>query len=330
MKKKFYSSLALFMCAVFLFAGCQGSGPADGAKQQEVQETEKKSEVRSAFVEEKAPQTEELAEDTQVQTELDTEALPEPETQMMPETESETESESEAETETETETESETEINGVSAIVASEKTFDYVALGNSVTCNDVEEGHWWGSWGMASSSEDKDYIHLVSRWLGGQTPKSVTTTVLDLKKWEVAQDRNAILKDYEGYFNEHTDLVTIQTGENITSFKETLGGDYASLVKLIKEKAPNAQILMLGEVLWPSEDIEAAKRGACNAYGVPFVEMTDFLNGYDAFYRSAIGAVVSGADGGSHTITDEVVAAHPNDEGMACIAQLVINHISVR
>ena len=87
---------------------------------------------------------------------------------------------------------------------------------------------------------------------------------------------------------------------------------------------------MLGETLWPLEEIEAAKRGACAAYGVEFVEMTDFLNGYEAFYKSALGVQVLGADGGMHAISNEVVAAHPNDEGMACIAQLVINHIVVK
>ena len=278
MKKKIYSNLILMMCAVFLFAGCAANGNT-GETQQEVQETEHKSEVRSAFVEEKVTETTEPEE--ALQPEDDTSATADGRGELNTEPETEAEPATEAVPETETETETETEINGVKAIIASDKTFDYVALGNSVTCNDVAEGNWWGSWGMAASSEEKDYIHLVARWLGGQTPKDVTTTVLDLKKWEVAQNRNAILADYEGYFNEHTDLVTIQTGENITSFKETLGSDYNSLVKLIKEKAPNAQILMLGETLWPSEDIEAAKRGACAAYGVPFVEMTDFLNGYE-------------------------------------------------
>ena len=322
MKKKLYSNLVLLMCAVFLFAGCTANGNT-GETQKEVQETEKKSEVRSSFIEEQVTETQE----PQEVLEPETEPAEAPDTQEAPvfAPEPETEPATEAVPETETETKP----GDAEAIVASENTFDYVALGNSVTCNDVADGNWWGSWGMAASSEDKDYIHLVARWLGGQVKKSVATTVLDLKKWEVAQNRNAVLADYEGYFNEHTDLVTIQTGENITSFKETLGGDYTNLVKLIKEKAPNAQILMLGETLWPSEDIEAAKRGACAAYGVPFIEMTYFLNGYEAFYRSALGAVVSGADGGQHTITNEVVAAHPNDEGMACIAQLVINHINV-
>ncbi len=325
MGKKFTSILALLLCMGLLLMGCQGAkDTVTEAVSTQQDDQENKSEVRSAFKQEDIAPTEAVEEETEQTPETETEIETETETEIETETELETETEIEMETETETETEN------IDGIVASEDTFDYVALGNSVTCNEIEPGLWWGNWGMAASSESKDYVHLVSAWLGGQSARPVTTTVLDLKKWEVAQVRDSLLPDYEQYFNEHTDLVTIQTGENITSFKETLGADYANLVKRIKEKAPNAQVLMLGETLWPSEDIESAKRAACSAYGVTFVEMTDFLNGYEGLYKSALGVEVSGADGGRYAIQNEVVAAHPNDEGMACIAQRVIDQITIR
>lgn len=231
---------------------------------------------------------------------------------------------------TEENAESETESKNPGMITASDGTYDYVALGNSVTCSEEAEGLWWGNWGMAASSAEKDYVHLISKQLGNQFEMPVATMVLNLKKWEVAKERDAVLKKYEGYFNEHTDLVTIQTGENITEFKESLGSDYKNLLKFIKEKAPNAKILMLGELLWPSEDIESAKKAACEANGVVFIDVTEFLNDYEEVYRSAIGETVRGADKKKHKITDEVVAAHPNDEGMACIARLVMEQISVQ
>lgn len=308
MKKKICYSLLLLVSVLILFAGCGESKKETKTvhKQPVRQEKpEEESEVKAAFSEEE-PETEEDSEE-QTGTELPTEQIEATETE---------------------DTEASTEID---AIVATKDTYDYVALGNSITCNDIDdEGLWWGNWGMAASNEDNDYIHIVSKWLGAQSVKPVTTTVLDLKKWELASDRNTIQKDYEEYFNEYTDLVTIQTGENITEYMETLGMDYDSLVKMIREKAPNAQILMLGEVLWPSVDIESAKHAACDAYGVTFIDMTEFLNGYESFYKSAIGAEVAGTDGESHTITNEVVAAHPNDEGMACIAQQVINQIQIQ
>ena len=301
MKRKIYGMLLVFGMLTLL-AGCQDATGAKRAeapvKQEEAKrEADPQPEVRSSFI-----------------TEQDEEAE---RTQPSPETE-------QAVLETETQQPEETE-----AIAPSVETFDYVALGNSITCNEAQDGLWWGSWGMAASSQEKDYVHLVSAWLSGQMEKQVSTTVLDLKKWEVAQQRDAVLEDYREYFGAHTDLVTIQTGENITEFRETLGMDYLNLVAYIKELAPDAQILMLGQALWPSEDIEAAKQTACQYYGVSFVDMTAFLEGYEAFYKSPVGTVVSGADGAAHAIENEVVAAHPNDEGMACIAQQIINRISI-
>lgn len=222
MRRKIYSFL-LLICLLLSCNGCQDTKETEKSNvssQQDDTQKKEKSEVRSSFTTKQA------------------------------ETEEEQETQETKLTE-ETETESTQEEPG--AIAASEDTYDYVALGNSITCNEIEEGLWWGNWGMAASSEEKDYVHLVSNWLGGQSVRPVTTTVLDLKKWEVAQKRDDILADYETYFNEHTDLITIQTGENITDYRDTLTMDYLNLVDFVKKKAPNALILMLGETLWPSE-----------------------------------------------------------------------------
>ncbi len=106
--------------------------------------------------------------------------------------------------------------------------------------------------------------------------------------------------------------------------------DYPALVQRIKEKAPNAQILMLGEVLWPKDDIEAAKHAACDQTGVTFIDVSDFRAAYEGdTFRSSLGTQVYGADGNLHAIDNEVVAAHPDDEGMANIAQHFIDNIII-
>lgn len=207
-----------------------------------------------------------------------------------------------------------------------EQSYEYVALGNSVTCNDISD-LWWGNWGMAATEPDKDYAHIVSTWLSGQMTDPVTLTEVDLKRWELSSDRKGVLNDYDTCISEMTDLITIQTGENITDNKADLYGDYSRLIEYLKNKAPNAQIFMLGELLWPSDDIETAKKQVCIDQGIMFIDTGEFLQGYDGMYRSSLGTNVLGVDGQSHVIDNEVVAAHPNDEGMACIAQLIINNI---
>lgn len=322
-KRKNFGMFIVMLSAVLMFSACSeakdASAPEVHEQSAEVS-NEEASEVRDAFTESKHEMS-----DTEAATETQEE---EPETETETETEMNTETETDLQSTEEPTKEDTEDEEKPKEIEATDEAFDYVAMGNSVTCNEISN-LWPGNWGMAASSEDRDYVHIVSTWLGGQSAKPVTTTVLDLKKWEVAQDRGSVLEDYEKYLNEYTDLITIQTGENITEFKETLESDYADLVSRIRQKAPNAQILMLGEVLWPAEDIEAAKRLACSGEGITFIEMSDFLNGYEGLYKSAMGASVATSDGSSFTISNEVVAAHPNDDGMACIAQLVINQISI-
>lgn len=299
MKKRNYV-IWLLICAVFLLSGCQMAQNGDSSlasANSDRKPYKKKSEVRSAFKINQPGTDEEDYEDDPDDGE-------------------------------DTEDTNETDPDAIEGIVATEDTYDYVALGNSITCNEIDESLWWGSWGMAASSEEKDYVHLLAKWLGEQTLKSVNTTVLDLKDWEVEKDRDSLLSDYAKYFDENTNLITIQTGENITEHKDTLKKDYSNLVKFIKEKAPNAQIFMLGEMLWPSEDIETAKKAACTEHGVTFIEMTTFLDGYEKSYKSALDTEVKGADGNKHKISNEVVAAHPNDAGMECIFQSITNYIT--
>ena len=205
--------------------------------------------------------------------------------------------------------------------------YRYVAFGNSVTCGEITENLWWGNWGMAASSMEKDYVHILSAEIEQRLSCPVETEVYSLKPWELAQDRSSLLEDISDSLDETTDLVTIQSGENITQFQETLQIDYYDLVSFIKEKAPNAQILMLGELLWPNLEIETAKQTACQACGVAFIEMTQYLTDYEANYKSSIGDEVIGEDGETHKITDEEVAAHPNDEGMVCIAGQILPYI---
>ncbi len=327
MKKKSWQSVIAAVVIVLSLAGCNSAEPVSEKVEQgemnQKQEMKEGSKVKASFVQEAGKKD---SDSSQEETKT-----PDTEESAQTETEMGTEAETDTETNTETNTEETEELPEDAGIVtATEEAFDYVAVGNSVTCNDPSE-LWWSNWGMAATTEENDYVHVLSRWLAGQAGKPVTTMVVSIKDWEVAPDRMAALEQYTEYFNEYTDLVTLQTGENITEGKETLGEDYPALVQMIKEKAPNAQILMLGTVLWsPKEEIENPKREACAQNGIPYIDVSDFRAEYDNnTFRSALGTEVYGSDGSIHAIDNEVVAAHPNDAGMANIAQHFINYITL-
>ena len=204
-------------------------------------------------------------------------------------------------------------------------TFKYVALGNSVTCNIIDPSLWWSTDGMAATKPENDYVHIVGSWLASQTTQQFECYAVNIKTWELAADRAAMLSQYDQYLTEDTDVVTIQTGENITEHEDTLPNDYLVFFQHVRQRCPNAKIVVLGEVLWPKDNIEQAKQSACSQLSIPFINVQSFLDGYDSLYKSAMGVSVLGDDGAQHAISNEVVAAHPNDAGMAHIAQLFID-----
>ena len=146
----------VLLCAVLLFSGCQMTEEGDSSlasAESNRHPQRKRSEVRSAF---KINQSPTDGEEDDEDYEDDTDDLDDV---------------------------NETDEQQIEGITATEDTYDYVALGNSITCNEIDENLWWGSWGMAASSEEKDYVHLVAGWLGNQLSKEVNTTDENYYKW---------------------------------------------------------------------------------------------------------------------------------------------------
>ena len=202
--------------------------------------------------------------------------------------------------------------------------FNYVAFGNSLTAHPIVAGLWWGNWGMAATTPDKDYFHLVTSGLQ-QDYANVTASCHYLKSWEEDTNRNNHLGEMDPYLNADVDLVTIQLGDNIVAGKETLYNDFYNIVAHVKEKAPNAQIMVVSSFCWPDPTVTAAQINACNELGATFIDLSP-ISGNPA-YRAGTGGSVYGEDGAWHTITNGAVGAHPNDAGFAYIAQQILANI---
>lgn len=203
-------------------------------------------------------------------------------------------------------------------------SFDYLAIGNSITQHPVYGDYWWGEWGMAASSEEKDYFHQVAAAVSEKYEES-TTQALNYTIWEKPfYEREDALKYLKGYVTEDLDLVTIQLGENLyledDEDVEKLDDEYEDLINYIKEHAPNAQILVLGQ-FWENGVIDAAKQKACQETASTFVSLAQIQ---DLSYRVGMDAEVLGADGDTHTIDNQPVSEHPGDEAMTYIANAII------
>lgn len=203
-----------------------------------------------------------------------------------------------------------------------EDSFDYLAIGNSITIHEVCN-YWWEEYGMAASSSEKDYYHQVVSWLKSYH-KTVNADAMDYSIWEItSHDRVQTYAVLIPYLNEDIDLITLQLGENVTGL-ETFEDDFDELLTILAERAPKARILVIGD-FWINEERNTLKNEIAQRKNLEFIDLNEIA--YNPVFRSAIGAKVYDSDGNEHVIQHEGVASHPGDAGMAYIASEIIKTI---
>lgn len=198
--------------------------------------------------------------------------------------------------------------------------FNYFAMGNSITQHPVSD-YWWSESGMAASSVEKDYVHLVSAYLEERYGKCMSYAYCYLP-WEVqGYDRAETYSLIEPYLSEKLDLVTIQMGENIVDYA-TFESDFEALIKYVEKMCPNAQIIVIDD-FWQAENNRAEiKRAVAEKCGVAFADLSE-IRGNEA-YECGFGTVIYDEEGNEHIVEHSGVAIHPGDKAMKYIADAVI------
>ena len=211
---------------------------------------------------------------------------------------------------------------GTSAVssVWSSDTFNYLAIGNSLTVHE-QCSYWWNEIGMAASDAEHDYFHIVRHCLERRFGK-VTAHTFPFYTWEITEhDRDQTLGVLDKMLDDRLSLVTVQLGENVRDFT-TFEEDYVSLIEHIKRKTRGrAQIIVVGD-FWREDPVRSAAAKKC---GVAYISLKEAHA--DPKYRSRIGAVVFDAEGKRHTVNHAGVAKHPGDEGMAFIAAKILKKV---
>jgi alpha-galactosidase len=189
-------------------------------------------------------------------------------------------------------------------------------LGNSITLHGPKpEIGWTGNWGMAASSLDKDYAHLLVAALNKKTgPKLIIEPVSASNILNIADIFERNYASYEParirkQLDWKADIVVLQFGENVpaSSFKaEIFHAKLKALMGDIKA-AGNPRIYVTGNILGGVADIDDIKKKVCadDPSRRSFVDM--------ARYRSK--GNLNGAFG------------HPGDKGMQEIADLLLDSI---
>ena len=196
---------------------------------------------------------------------------------------------------------------------------NYVCIGNSITLHSQCD-YWWEERGMASTSIDTDYVHLLSSFFANDF-SSVSYNAIAFSDWEkTSWDRAETLSQINSHVNADIDLIIIQLGENAND-TSTLEEDFIELITYCANRTNGAPIIVLGE-FWKDPVKDIAKINACKETGATFISLREIQT---EEYQCGINTQVLGADMDYHIVTHDGVAVHPNDKAFQYIASKIYN-----
>ena len=194
-------------------------------------------------------------------------------------------------------------------------TYNYLAIGNSLTLI-----RSWGR-GICSTRPDNDYFHLLVNHLESHHG-TVVAYPYNMSPWERSNDRQSCLDLIDVYLSDKLDLVTIRLGENANDLT-TYEQDLENLITYIRQKAPHAQIIIIGD-FWNKQKNSMRQQAAQNTK-CPFADLSEIINNKD--YQSKEGQECLLPDGSTIQVS-HAAATHPGDKGMEYIANAVIKNIA--
>jgi lysophospholipase L1-like esterase len=185
-------------------------------------------------------------------------------------------------------------------------------VGDSITRHEgAPQIGWTGNWGMAASSEDKDWVHLfLAKLAAAQGAGAPAPTV-----WVFAEgggkitDKTRELAKVTAF---QADLALVQLGENdkeptVAAFQQP----YEQLLAGIQAGNPKVRILCVGVWgMYPGGDHTKDNmiKAACEKYGATFADL-------GAAYANEANRASA-----SHVYPNPAVGWHPGDGGMAAYA----------
>lgn len=181
-------------------------------------------------------------------------------------------------------------------------------LGNSIT----EHGSapnigWYGDWGMAASSREKDFVHVLMDML--QTHYSDIEWDFRYKNiagWEANFEYDFSSDELIHY---QPDILIIRLGENVKDNYAQASDYEGSLEKLINTfKSPNSHVVITDN-FWPSVYRDSIQERVALKNNYTFVDLTSLSQDSR---NQAVGLFDNGG-----------VAAHPSDFGMRNIASRI-------
>jgi len=193
-------------------------------------------------------------------------------------------------------------------------------LGNSITLHGPKADIGWsGNWGMAASSQDKDFVHLLLSRIAAKTqrqPEALIANVADFERQFETYDVSTQLKQQLDF---KPDIVVLAIGENVlalssaesrTKFRSALAALLASF-----KKAGNPAVFVRS-CFWADQTKDGILQEVCKEAGGTFVDI------------SRLGQDASNQARSERHFQHDGVAAHPGDKGMQALAHALWSAIS--
>jgi hypothetical protein len=192
-------------------------------------------------------------------------------------------------------------------------------LGNSITLHGPKADiGWTGNWGMAASSEDKDYVHLVTRALAqhtGTTPQIMVRNIADFERNYASYDVDGQMKDLFAF---DPDLVVLAIGENVPALgSEDAKAKFKTGVMSILRcaLARRHPLVVVRGCFWEDAAKDQVLRQACQEADAIFVN------------AGPLGREAANAARSERTFTHDGVAGHPGDRGMKALADAIVQAV---
>ena len=192
-------------------------------------------------------------------------------------------------------------------------------LGNSITLHgpNAEIG-WTGNWGMAASSEDKDYVHLVASALAqhtGSTPQIMVRNIAEFERNYSTYDVDLQMKDLFAF---DPDLVVLAIGENVPALgsEDAKAQFKAGVMNILRcALAKRHPRVVVRSCFWADATKDQVLSQACQEAGGTFIN------------AGPLGRDATNAARSERSFTHDGVAGHPGDKGMKALADAIVQAV---
>lgn len=190
-------------------------------------------------------------------------------------------------------------------------------VGNSITYHAQKpEIGWLGSWGMAASKAENDYIHQSVKKLK-QRYGTVGFGIAQLAEWELHYEDKAAhwQLPYVGIKEFAPDITVIRMGENIPAEKMEQLNPKSYIADMIAFFGNGCRQVIVTDCFWKRDKLDCILKEICDEKGYTFCEISDL---YEDKRTMALGEY-----------EHQGVALHPSDYGMERIAERIVEKIGI-